>query len=163
MAWTVQKRPDIACTVYKLSLVTEKSFDKCEIDFLNQVAIKIYSDLSFADNDDHCSLLGHIFVSADSSNRCSILQLVSQKSKRVTSSSLAAEALEFDNFYLIKHDIGRILKIKMPILMLTDFKVLFDVLTRSKYTMEKHSMIEMADFHQAYQKNPSQRYHLDQI
>ena len=104
---------------------------------------------------------------ADSSNRCSILQLVSEKLKRYISSSLAAEVLAFvyyfDSFCLIEHDLGRIINSNIPILMLTNFNVLFDVLTRSKYTMEKHLMIEMAEVHQAYQKNPSQQYRFDQI
>lgn len=103
---------------------------------LSSLHIFVYSDLSFQNNRDYASQLGYIIVLADQSNRCAIIQYSSHKSKRVVRSSMAAETLAFsdafDNAFIIKHDLQRMLGRALSLLMLTDSKILFDVLTRSK-------------------------------
>jgi len=176
LAWTVHTRPDIAFAVSKLAQVTAENFDHSAIRNYNKLLKhlhstkgivleypkldvetlrpKVYSDSSFADNDDCSSQLGHIIVLADASNQFAVLHFMSHKSKRVTRSSMAAETLsfahEFDYASLLKHDLERILHTRIPILMLMDSQALFDVLTRAKYTTEKRLMIDIAAACQAY-------------
>ena len=176
LAWVVHTRPDIACAVYNLAQESQKYFKSKffqnskkvlkhlkatsslsllfpKLD-MRKLRLNVYYNSSFADNADFSSQLGYIVTLCDGSNRCFVLHFASKKSKWVTRSSAAAETLAFahtfDNAYLIKHDLQTILHKKIPILMLTDSKILFYVLTRSLYTSEKRLMIDIAAARQAY-------------
>ena len=54
---------------------------------------------------------------------------------------MAAETLAFlegfDNDYLILDDLERMLGREVPLIMLMDCKLLFDAITRSRYTNER--------------------------
>ena len=67
---------------------------------------------------------------------------------------MAAETLAFvdgfDNAYLIRHDLERMLGRDIPLLMLTDCKLLFDALTRARYTTERRLMVDIASAREAY-------------
>ena len=184
LAWTTHTRPDVACAVAKLAQITPAMFGELNIMDLNKVVkhlqstteivlhypklgvntlrLNVYSDSSFADNIDCSSQLGHIIVLADKADRCSVLHFQSQKSRRVTRSSAAAETLSFahafDHAFIIKHDLERILRKKIPVLTLTDSKILFDVLTKSRYTTERRLMVDIAAARQAYNNR-----HIDNI
>lgn len=90
----------------------------------------------------------------DSSNHRSILQYSSHKSCRFTRSSLAGENIAladaFNQVYILKHDLQRILGKQVPILMLTDSKLLFDVITGNRYTTEARLMVDIAAVREAY-------------
>ncbi len=53
--------------------------------------LRVYSDASFASNDDSSSQLGYIILLCDESNHCQILNYSSKKSKRVVRSIMAVE------------------------------------------------------------------------
>jgi hypothetical protein len=67
---------------------------------------------------------------------------------------MAAEALAFadafDHAFILKHDLQRILGREVSLLMLTDSKMLFDVITGNKYTTEKRLMADIASIREAY-------------
>lgn len=90
----------------------------------------------------------------DASNYCSILQFGSHKARRITPSSLAGETLALSNAfhhaYLLKHDLQGILVIQIPILILTDSKLLSDVITGNQCTAEARLMMDIASFREAY-------------
>ena len=67
---------------------------------------------------------------------------------------MAVEALafadRFGKYFIIKHDLQRIIGRPLQLLMLTDPEILFDVLTRKKYTTEKRIMADIASTMEAY-------------
>ena len=56
----------------------------------------------------------------------------------------------FDNAYILRNDLERMLGISMPLLMLTDSEQLFNVLTRARYTTEKRLMVDISATREAY-------------
>jgi hypothetical protein len=62
----------------------------------------------------------------------------SQKSKRVTRSTMDAETLAFvnafDNSFILRHELSRMIGTNLPILKMTDSRPMFDVITRARYT-----------------------------
>lgn len=179
LMWTVHTRPDIACAAAFASQITPDTFGSESAALLNRVVrylkrtaelslqfpkldqdslkLVVYIDSSYANTVDHKSQLGFIVCLADKSQRCSILHFSSHKSHRVARSSMAAETLAFvdgfDNAFLIKHDLERILARHIPLLMMTDSKALFDVLTRARYTTERRLMVDIASAREAYAEN----------
>ena len=67
---------------------------------------------------------------------------------------MAAETLTFvdgfDNAFILRHDLQRMLGRGIPLLMLTDSKAPFDVITGSKYTTEKILIVDLAAIREAY-------------
>lgn len=174
LMWTVHTRPDIACAAAMSSQVTTDKFSHESVYLLNLVVrhlkrtaemtpkfpkldqdnlhLVVYTDSSFANTPDYKSQLGFIICVADASQKCSILHFSSHKSHRVARSSMAAETLAFvdwfDNAFPIKHDLERIIGRRTPLLMMTDSKLLFDVLTRARYTTERR--LDIASAREAY-------------
>ncbi len=50
----------------------------------------------------------------------------------------------FENTFIFRHDLSHILRQNIPILMLTDSKALFDVLSRARYTTERRLMVSIS-------------------
>jgi hypothetical protein len=176
LSWASNSRPDIACAVAFSAQVTPTTYAKESYKLLNKVIkylkmtkdiqlqypklelaplyLAVYSDASLHNNQDHTSQIGFIILLMDRSARCCVLQFSSHKSRRVTRSSMAAEALAFadafDHAFILKHDLQRILGREVPLLMLTDSKFLFDVITGNKYTTEKKLMADIASIREAY-------------
>jgi hypothetical protein len=55
----------------------------------------------------------------------------------------------FDNTFIIKHEIER-MNGPVHLLMLTDIKALFDVLTRTRYATKRRLMVDIAAAREAY-------------
>ena len=158
------------------SAVTEKNFNEKKVKSLNSVIkhlkstkeiktkdsrfdqeslkLEVYSDASFANNEDNSSQIGHIILLSDCDNNCSILHYSSSKAKRICRSTIATETMAFaeafDSAFILKYDIEKAMGRKIPLLMLTDSQALFDVLTRAKYTSEKRLMIDIEAARQSY-------------
>lgn len=154
---------DIAYAVSMDSAVTTKSFGKEKIEELIKVVrplratrdiklkyprlytdslkIVVFSDSSYVNNDDLRSMPGFITALLEKSNQCSILHLLSHKSKCVCRSTILEETLtfvdSFDSLLTIKHDIELSIGHKINMQMMTDSQTLLDALTRAKYTMRK--------------------------
>ncbi|CDF38174.1 unnamed protein product [Chondrus crispus] len=129
------------------------TFLKLDHDTLRLV---VYANSSFNNREESRSQLGFIIVLADKSEKCAVLHYASYKSRRVARSSMGGEKLAFvdafDCSFLLRHDISRMLGRHIPLIMLTDSKILFDVLTRSRYTSERRLMVDISASRQAYRE-----------
>lgn len=67
---------------------------------------------------------------------------------------MAGETLAFpdalDNSFMVKHELQRMLGNNVPLLMLTDSKILFDVITGNRYITENRLKIDFTPKRQAY-------------
>ena len=82
-----------------------------------------------------------------------VLTFASRKSRRVVRSIMAGEVYAFsqafDAAFMIKHDLETIYCQKIPMLMLTDSKKRFDVITKATHTTER-IMIDIGAAREAY-------------
>ena len=176
MAWLQQTRPDLGYTISTSARITKEMFSSHAIKaynsavlFLrrtksiclrfpkldaNTLRLAVYVDAGHTNTDDsHCQI-GILILLADASDRCSILFFSSKKSRRITRSTTAAESLAFaegfDAAYAIRADLQRILNKVIPIIMLTDSEILFNVITRRRTTTEKRLMVDLHIARAAY-------------
>jgi hypothetical protein len=178
LAWICQTRPDIACAVSFLQQVVQEKYSTESLKAFNRVVLHlqrtpkvvlkfppldreslrlvVYADASFHNCSDNASQLGYIIVLADASDTCAVLHFSSHKSKRVTRSTMAAETLAFvdafDNAFILRHELSRMMGTNIPILMMTDSRALFDVITRARYTTERRLMVDIAAAREAYKE-----------
>ncbi|CDF36525.1 unnamed protein product [Chondrus crispus] len=178
LAWIGYTRPDALCAINKAAQVTEKTFGteklkafNCTVKHLkgthsrcltffplkkDSLHMRVYTDASFAGNDDLSSQLGFIILLCDSSDRAHLLEYSSRKSKRVVRSILGGEvyafASGFDRAFILRHDLETIFKVKIPLHMLTDSLQMFDVITKGSSTTEKRLMIDIASARECYNR-----------
>lgn len=178
-AWLSHSRPDLCTAINRAAQVSSKTFAKGHVQELNKAIkyakstadlvlsykpldrttlhLRVHADASFASNDDNSSQLGFIILLCDAADRCHVLAYSSKKSRRVVRSIMAGEvyafANAFDEAFIIKHDLERVYKQRVPLTMLTDSKQLFDVITRASHTTEKRLMIDIAAAREAYNRN----------
>jgi hypothetical protein len=78
-------------------------------------------------------------------------------SRNASQDRLSGETLAFvdgfDNAYLLRHELERMLGQPIPLIMFTDSQALFNVLTRNKTTTERRLMVDVAAAMQAYHSN----------
>lgn len=65
-------------------------------------------------------------------------------------SEFYAFSVAFDDAYVLKHDLERLLRQTIPLKMFTDSKQLFEVITRASNTTENHLMIDFAAASETY-------------
>ena len=73
--------------------------------------------------------------------------------RSVLGSEVYAFADGFDAAFSIKYDLEKMTGLHIPILMLTDSKSLFDIITKSSTTREKRLLIDIATVRNAYNNN----------
>jgi len=116
----------------------------------------VFTDSSFANNQDLSSQIGFVITLADKNNRANIIHWSSIKCKRVTRSVLAAElygmAHGFDIGAAIKATIEKILQISLPLILCTDSKSLYDCLVKLGTTREKRLMVDLMCLRQSYER-----------
>ena len=115
----------------------------------------VFTDSSFANNHDLSSQIGFIITLVDKDNKTNIIHWSSIKCKRVTRSVLASElygmAHGFDVGATIKATIEKILRIKrLPLVLCTDSKSLYDCLVKLGTTQEKRLMADLMCLRQSY-------------
>jgi hypothetical protein len=114
----------------------------------------VFTDASFANNTDLSSQIGFVIVLADCYNCTNIIHWSSIKCKRVTRSVLASElyaiAHGFDIGAVIKSTIEAIIQIKVPLILCTDSKSLYDCLVKLGTTQEKRLMVDIICLRQSY-------------
>jgi hypothetical protein len=130
LTWVSNSRPDIASAVALASQISPSTFTPDSHKLLNKIVkhlkntkdiqlcypkldsetiyLAVYADASLNNNNDHTSQLGYIILLTEHTSTCCILHFYSHKYRRVTRSSMAAEALAFsdafDHAFIIKHD-----------------------------------------------------------
>lgn len=118
--------------------------------------LRVYTDASFVTNDDMPSKLGYVILLCDADDNCHILAYSSRKYRRVVRSIMAVEfnafSYGFNVPFMMRHDLEMIYRQKIAIMMLTDSKQIFDVITRATHTSEKSLMIDIFAARQAYRK-----------
>lgn len=116
----------------------------------------VFTDASFANNKDLSSQIGYVIALADGTNMANIVHWSSTKCKRVTRSVLASElyamAHGFDIGAAIKATIEAIMRIKLPLVLCTDSKSLYDCLVKLGTTQEKRLMVDLMCLRQAYER-----------
>ena len=132
-------------------------FPKLDMDTLQ---ITTYSDTLFNNNTDNKSQLRYVILLSDSSGRCCLLHYSSHNSRRITRSGMAGETIAlaeaFDHFF-VTHELQRILGRPVPLLMMTDSKLLFDFIPGNKYTTEARWMVDISAVREAYNQRLSFR------
>jgi len=179
LAWVAHSRPDLCCAINRAAQVTPTSFFKRHIQEFNKAVkyakatkelglsyshldkdslhLRVYADASFASNDDFSSQLGYIALLCDDRDGCHVLAYSSKKARRVVCSIMASEvyafAYAFETAFILKHDLKRSYRQHLPLVMLTDSKQMFDVITRASHTTEKRLMTDVAAAREAYNRN----------
>ena len=119
--------------------------------------LRAYADASFASSGDMSSQLGFIVLLCDGADRCHVLTYASKKARRVVRSIMAGEVSAFsdafDAAYILKHDLERVYDEPLPLVMPTDSKQMFDVITRASHTTKKRLMIDVAAARDAYNEH----------
>ena len=91
----------------------------------------------------------------DKTNRCSIIAYSSKRSRRVVRSTTAGEGLAFaDGFdcaFAIREDLHCTIGRRIPIIMLTDSEILFNIITRRRLTTERRMMVDLKSIRDAYE------------
>jgi hypothetical protein len=122
---------------------------------IQSLKLIVYTDASFANNQDLSSQIGFVIVLSDGIN-ANILHWSSIKCKRVTRSVLASElyamAHRFDTGAAIKSTIEAILRIQLPLILCTDSKSLYDCLVKLGTTQEKRLMVDLMCLRQSYER-----------
>jgi len=73
--------------------------------------------------------------------------------RSIVACEVYAFADAFDATFILKHDLERIYLQHLPLVMLTDSKQMFDVITRTSHTTEKRLMIDVAAARETYNRN----------
>lgn len=68
-------------------------------------------------------------------------------------SKVFAFTAAFDQAFVLRHDLERILGKDLRLMMFTDSKQLFDVITKSSHASEKRLMIEITAARQVYERH----------
>jgi hypothetical protein len=113
--------------------------------------------MSFTNNKDLSSQIGYVLVLANDAGRANILHWSSTKCKRVTRSILASELYGmihgFDIGASVKTTVDRALGIKLPLVVYTNSKSLYEYLVKLGTTQEKRLMIDIMCLRQAYERH----------
>lgn len=116
-----------------------------------------YAHASIANKDDHVSQIGYVVLLCDSTDNCPVLAYWSKRAHRVVWSIMAekANALAdaFDAACIIKNDLARIYRQHRPLIMRTDLKQMFEVVTKASHTARKRLRIDVAAAPKAYERD----------
>ena len=129
------------------------TFVKLNTDTLRLV---VFTDSSFANNRDLSSQIGYVIALTDDTLKANIVHWSSVKCKRVTRSVLASElyamAHGFDMGAAIKATVELQLGIKLPLILCTDSKSIYECLVKLGTTQEKRLMIDIMCLRQSYER-----------
>ena len=116
----------------------------------------VFTDSSFANNKDYTSQIGYVIVLADKNDNANILHWSSTKCRRITRSVLASELYAMSNGYdmaiSVKTTIELTLGLKLPLIVCTDSKSLYDCLVKLGTTQEKRLMVDLMCLRQSYER-----------
>jgi len=178
VAWLTHTRPDLCCGINLAAQVTEATYSVTAVRALNalmgraqkgrdlaltyppldvdDLRVRAYADASYATNADGSSQVGFIILLCDSSGQAHILSYSSRKCRRVVHSIMAGEvyafSAAFDEAFVIRYDLERLYRRRIPLNMFTDSKQLFDVVTKASHPTEKRLLVDIAAARQAYNR-----------
>lgn len=116
----------------------------------------VYTDAGFASRVDKTAQIGYVIFLADPSGAMCVLRYKSGKSYLFCWSAMIAETLAFtaafDAPFMLRHQIELMLQKSTPLIVLTDSKALFDVLTTNQTTGEAGLMIDVFSARQPYDR-----------
>lgn len=179
VAWLGHTRPDLCCGINQMAQVTEQAYDRAAVRALNALIkkakagrdvvltypkldrstlrLRVYADSAFANNKDQSSQMGYVVLLCDGTGQAHVLSYVSRKCKRVVRSIMAGEvyafSTAFDEAYVIRYDLEQLYGCHVPLVMFTDSKQLFDVVTKASHSSEKRLMIDIAAAREAYNRH----------
>eukprot|EP00171_Calliarthron_tuberculosum_P004827 IDg4827t1 len=141
VGWLAHSRPELCCSINRAAQVTDASFEPRHVKDLNK-AIRYAKESK------------SIRLRYGSLDMSSLHLRASRKSRRVVRSIMAAETYAFtnafDQTFVLKHDMEKMLHKTIPLKMFTDSKQLFDVITKASYPTEKRLMIDILAVREAY-------------
>lgn len=121
----------------------------------NKLQLTVFTDSSFANNKDLSSQIGYVIVLTDGT-KANIIHWSSVKCKRVTRSVLASElygmANGFDMGVALKATVEPQLDIKLPLVLCTDSKSIYECLVKLGTTQEKRLMVDVMCLRQSYER-----------
>ncbi len=130
---------------------------------LDTIRVIVFSDASFANNYYITSQLGHIVFIAAREGNAAPIYFKSYKALRVTCSVMAAEFTAFsdafDMGYSLAIELSNVLGRKVPLILLTDSKSLFDVIWKGIPTSEKRMMSDIAAAREGYRRGDISNIH----
>lgn len=139
---------------YAISHRLSLEIPKLDMDSLPVVE---FSDASFANNDDFTLQRGHICFLRDASGRVVPICFKSYKSKCVTSSVMAGEAIAFNDLFdiavTLASELNDILPHPVPTQLFTDSKSLFDVIYKDSITPKNRMMLDIAAAREGFRDN----------
>lgn len=172
LAWLANSRPDILFDISTLAQVTKDVFTSHKRECLKHLNRSVryavshrvplvvpkldaattrvvgFSDASFANNRDLSTQLGYIILLCDAAGNSCPLVFKSYKSRRVTRSAMAGEAISFadmsDAAVTMTKELSNLLHRKVSLQLFTDSKCLFDVISKGSRTSEKRLMLDIA-------------------
>ena len=116
----------------------------------------MFTDASFANNQDFSSQIGFVIVLADDSSKANIIYWSFIKCKRITRSVLAlklyAMAYSFNMGAAIKATLKKILQQLTPLVLCIDLKSLYECLVKLGTTHEKRLIIDLMCLRQSYKR-----------
>ena len=172
-------RKDLYCAINRSASVTEALFSKRHVKEYNKAVkhsksnrslvmryghlertslhLRVYADASFASKDGMLSQLGFIALICDGADRCYVLTYARKKARRIVRSIMDVGVYDFAYAfyaaYTLKNDFERVYDQPLPLIMQTDLKQMFDVITRASPTTWKRLMIDVAAARDAYSKH----------
>lgn len=120
---------------------------------LDSIHLRVYTDASYATNNDRTLQLGYLVLLCDDQNFCHILDYRSRKSRRVVTSIMAGELLAFvDGVYAgfaIQQDLRNIYGRDIRIRMHTYSKRIYDAITKWKRTTDMSKEVDLMAMREA--------------
>ena len=98
--------------------------------------------------------MGYIVLLCDKQEHCHVLTYTSRKYRRFVRSIMTGEVYEFSHVFdaavVLKHDMEFVYNQKIPLILPTDSKQMFHVITKARHTTERKLMIDIAAARESY-------------
>ena len=168
--WMAHGRRNLCCSINRADQVTEALSSEKQVKGMNKAIkhaksteemvlslkpleraslhLRVFADAPLHSSYDMSSQLGYTVLLCDAEDECLVLTYSSRKARRIVRSIMAGEvyafADAFDAAYILKHYKELVYNQLLHLVMLTDSKQTFHVITRATNTTEKRLIIDFA-------------------
>jgi len=168
--WMAHGRRNLCCSINRADQVTEALSLEKQVKEMNKAIkhakstkemvlslkpleraslhLRVFADAPLHSSHDMSSQLGYTVLLCDAEDECLVLTYSSRQARRIVRSIMAGEtyafADAFDAAYILKHYQELVYNQLLHLVMLTDSKQTFDVITRATNTTEKRLIIDFA-------------------